>query len=73
VKSGKPGKDTFPRRIVELVPPNQNFSLNPTKKTTKWKDQSRKKWEGPRRGGTDFFLDLSWNVVTKFVVFKEIY
>lgn len=53
--------------------PNQNFPLNPTKNTTKWKDQSRKKWEGPRRGGTDFFLDLSWNVVTKFVVFKERY
>lgn len=53
--------------------PDQNFSLNPTKNTTKWKDTSRKKWEGPRRGGTDFFLDLSWNVVTKFVVFKERY
>jgi hypothetical protein len=56
-----------------LSSPNQKFSLNPTKNITKWKDQSRKKWEGPRRGGTNFFLDLSWNVVTKFVVFNERY
>jgi hypothetical protein len=47
--------------------------LNPTKNTTKWKDKSIKKWEEPRRGGTDFFVDLSWNVVTKFVVFIERY
>lgn len=51
--------------------PKSKFFFEPHKKATKWRDKSRKKWEGPRRGGTNFFLDLSWNVVKKFVVFKE--
>jgi len=43
-----------------------NFPAGPKKNRTKRRDKSRKKWEGPRRGGTDFFLDLSRNVVKIF-------
>ena len=50
--------------------PNQKFPLNPTKKQRRGRISQEKNGRDPL-GGTDFFLDLSWNVVTKFVVFKE--
>lgn len=49
-----------------LIPPSINSPRPPPKNKAKRRDNSRIKWEGPRRGGTDFILELSLNVVTNF-------
>jgi len=54
VKNGKRGEDIFTRKIVDVVLSQSIISFEPHKKTTKWKDKSRKKWEGPS-GRNRFF------------------